>query len=189
VLWRHKAPVLDQFYTSACTGFAMANCLNTTYFAASRPQRRYLNHSNALDLYRGATRLDEFPGQWEPDDTGSSGVGVCKAGVQLRYLNSYRHAFGFDHFAAALQLSPLIVGTSWYETMFYPDADGFIKPLGDIVGGHEYMALGINHRDKVLTFVNSWGPGWGARGRFHMTFDNFTRLLADDGDATVPIGA
>jgi len=188
VLWRHKAPVLDQFYTSACTGFAMANCLNTAAFVASRPKRRYLDQEDALDLYSVATRLDEFPWIWPPDDEGSSGLGVAKAGVQIGYLSSYRHAFGFDHFAASLQLSPLIVGTAWHESMFSPDSDGFVRPDGDVVGGHEYMACGINHYNKVLTFVNSWGPGWGARGRFHMTFNSFASLLADDGDATVPIG-
>ena len=46
--------------------------------------------------------LDEFPGQWPTQDTGSSGLAVAKAGVTLGYLQGYDHGFGVDHTASAL---------------------------------------------------------------------------------------
>ena len=123
-----------------------------------------------------------------PTDTGSSGLAVCKAGVQMGYLASYGHAFGFSHFTAALQLSPVIVGTSWTDSMMTPDKNGFVRPKGAAVGGHEYLAIGVDYEHKKLTFLNSWGAGWGDNGRFHMSFAAFSKLLADQGDVTVPIG-
>lgn len=188
-MWTHRAPILDQFFTNGCTGFALSNCLNTTYFGTSRRHHRYLTHEDALDLYSKATELDEFPGSYPPNDTGSSSIGACKAGVRFGYLSGYRHTFGFTYFCSALQLSPMIVGTNWYSDMTYPDKRGFVYPTGDVVGGHEYTAVGVNYQTKTLHFVNSWGKDWGRNGRFKMRFDDFESLLAADGDATVPIGA
>lgn len=187
VLWAHNAPVLDQESFSACTGFALAQLLNTTRFAAARPRRRYLTAQNALDLYSAATAADEFEWQWPPDDLGSSGLGVCKAGVQLGYLTEYRHAFGLEHMLEALQTQPVIVGTAWYADMTWLPVDGHpARPTGENLGGHEYLCLGANLRAQTLTFLNSWGSAWGDRGRFRISFDDFTTLLADDGDVTVP---
>lgn len=188
VLWTHRAPVLDQGSLGSCTGNALAQCLNTTKFVESRPRRRYLDEQMARLLYSKATALDNFPGQWPTQDTGSSGLGVAKAGVQLGYLSGYDHAFGFDHFAATLALQPVIVGTNWYSGMFDPASTGFVTPTGQLVGGHEYLALGINQPGRYITFLNSWSDGWGLKGRFRMAFDDFAALLNEQGDVTVPIG-
>lgn len=188
VLWDHHAPVLDQGELGSCTGNALAQLLNTTKFTASRPKRKYLDERSAVDLYSVATGLDDIQGTYPPVDTGSSGLGVAKAGVRLGYLSAYQHAFGFDHFLSAIQLQPVIVGTNWHEAMFDTDADGFVKPVGALAGGHEYLALGVNMRGQYVTFLNSWGSGWGAHGRFRMRFDSFEVLLSEDGDVTVPIG-
>lgn len=192
VLWDHHAPVLDQGDLGGCTGFALAQCLNTAKFASSRPKRLgrryYLNDKYAQMMYARATQLDDIEGTWPPTDTGSSGLAVCKAGVQLGYLAAYQHAFGFVHFAQAITLQPVIVGTWWYDAMYYPDAYGFVKPVGENVGGHEYLALGINYADQYVTCLNSWSASWGDRGRFRLTFTDFAALLQDDGDVTVPIG-
>lgn len=188
VLWGHHGPVLDQGQIGACTGNALADCLNTDYFAASRPNG-YLTEGDALKLYALATQLDTVPGTYPPDDTGSTGLAVCKAGKQLGYLSSYRHAFGFDHFCAVLQTQPVIVGTNWTSDMFTPDSNGFVAPTGQVEGGHEYLALGIDYTAEMLTFLNSWGGSWGDRGRFYMRFTDFEQLLADQGDVCAPIGA
>lgn len=187
VLWGHHAPVLDQGQLGSCTGNATAQLINTDAFAHSR--KHYLAEADAVQIYELATRLDGIPGNtYPPTDGGSSGLGAAKAGKNLGYFTGYKHAFGFDHFAAALQLQPVIVGTSWYEDMFTPDKSGFVYPHGNVAGGHEYLALGIDYAKQTLTFLNSWGSGWADHGRFHMTFGTFRQLLADQGDVTAPVG-
>jgi hypothetical protein len=186
VLWSHTAPVLDQGELGSCTGNALAQCLNTTHFKASR--KRYLDEAAAKALYSKATTLDDVPGAYPPQDTGSSGLAVCKAGVQLGYLSGYQHAFGFDHFIGALQLSPVIVGTNWYQGMYDVDSMGFITPGGDIAGGHEYLILGVNITGQYVTMLNSWSKGWGRNGRARIRFNDFQRLLNEDGDVTIPLG-
>lgn len=187
VLWGHHAPVLDQGNISSCTGNATAQLINTDPFAHSR-KAGYLGEKDAQALYHEATILDGYPGTWPPEDSGSSGLAVAKAGVKAGYFTGYKHAFGFTHFCAALQLQPVIVGTSWHEGMFKPDSKGFVTPTGSVAGGHEYLALGISYETKTLTFLNSWSSGWGLGGRFLMSFTDFTKLLAERGDVTAPVG-
>lgn len=187
VLWGHHAPVLDQGELGSCTGNATAQLINTDYFAGSRPHG-YLTEADAVQLYELATHLDGIPNNtYPPTDGGSSGLGAAKAGKKLGYFTGYTHCFGFDHFAAALQLQPVIVGTAWYQGMFTPDRHYTVHPSGQVAGGHEYLALGIDYSTQTLTFLNSWGNSWGDDGRFHLSFDDFARLLADQGDATAPI--
>lgn len=189
VLWPHRAPILDQHDLGACTGNALAQVLNTSAFAKSRGGRGFLTEDDARRLYSVATTLDDQHGQWPPTDSGSSGLAVAKAGVELGYLTSYTHAFGFQHFAEAIVLQPVIVGTTWLDGMFSPDSRGYLHPTGNAAGGHEYAILGFNQRGRYVTILNSWGPGWGRNGRARITFDDFAALLADQGDVTVPIGA
>lgn len=188
VLWAHSAPVLDQGSLSSCTGNALAQCLNTAYFATSRPKRKYLDEQYARLLYAKATLLDEFPGTWPPNDSGSSSIGVCKAGVALQYLTGYTHSFGFDHFLGTIQTQPVIAGINWYSAMDDPDRDGFIRVGGDIAGGHEICVLGANLPGQYVTVLNSWSGTWGRNGRARISFADFTRLLNEEGDITAPIG-
>lgn len=189
VLWAHHAPVLDQGESSSCTGNATAQLLNTDFFAAARKSRGYLRESDALEIYQLATRLDGIANNTAPPhDDGSSGLGAAKAGKKLGYFTGYKHAFGFNHFCAALQTQPVIVGTDWYEGMFTPDKTGTVTIQGAVAGGHEYLALGISYETQTLTFLNSWGSSWADGGRFHMSFTTFSQLLANQGDATAPVG-
>jgi hypothetical protein len=139
-------------------------------------------------LYASPPDSTTFDGTYPPEDTGSSGFAVAKAGVALGYLSAYQHAFGFVHFAEAIQLQPVIIGSNWFEAMYEPDARGFVKPVGEIAGGHEFLALGINYVGQYVTCLNSWGPSFGINGSFRLTFADFTALLQQDGDVTVPIG-
>lgn len=185
--WRHYGRILDQGQVGSCTGNAMAQALNTHPLHVSRTP--YLTEGDADALYSLATSLDDVPGAWPPDDTGSSGLAVAKAAQEKGYITGYTHAFGLDHTLAALMNGPLIVGTNWTQNMFHPDAHGFVKPTGAVAGGHEYLLLGVNTDRGYATFLNSWGADWGLRGRFHMTLDDFGALLANGGDATQPVRA
>jgi hypothetical protein len=187
VLWGHHAPVLDQGDLGSCTGNATAQLINTDPFAAARP-KGYLVEADAVKIYELGTVLDGIPDNtYPPTDGGSSGIGVAKAGVKLHYFTGYKHAFGFNDFCAALQLQPVIVGTTWYNGMFKPTKAGVVTPGGEVAGGHEYLALGVDYHAQMITFLNSWSDTWGLGGRFLMTFKAFTALLADQGDVTAPV--
>lgn len=185
VLWEHTAPVLDQGQVGSCTGNALTQWLNTAFAQAKRPG--VLDESKAVELYARATRLDSLAGAYPPDDTGSSGLAVCKAGKQLGYLSAYHHAFGFDALVLALQHSPVIAGTVWTEAMMQPDEAGFIRPTGQVAGGHEYLIIGADIEHQFITMLNSWSAAWGENGRAYITFADYRALLADQGDVTVPV--
>lgn len=181
--WRHYGPVLDQGQVGSCTGNAAAQALNTKPFHVVGSA--CLKEPDAVALYTLATQLDSYPGSYPDQDTGSDGLSVAKAAQQKGYITGYQHSFGLDHLLSALQFGPSIVGTVWTNDMFYPDAEGFVKPTGGDAGGHEYLCSGVNMKYRFLRFLNSWSPLWGKHGHFFITFDDFSTLLGQGGDAVL----
>ncbi|AQT78317.1 hypothetical protein B1R94_02300 [Mycolicibacterium litorale] len=195
--WTTSAPVLDQGQVGSCTGNAMAQWLNTDYAHTSTARRDggYLDETKALELYTLATRLDGIPNNTYPGvDQGSSGNGVAKAARQLGFIRRYTWTFSMTGFLNALQTQPLIVGTAFYSSMEDPDRNGIVHASGSLEGGHEYLVLGVDYhpsfyKTAVIEWLNSWGDGWGLRGRAYTPIDEFARLLADRnmaGDVTAP---
>lgn len=185
--WPIDTPILDQGQVGSCTGNALAQWLNTRF--AKQGTDRVLTELHALKLYSAATRRDNIPGAYPPDDTGSSGLAVCKAGVSAGYLHGYKHVFGFKALLLALQHTPVIVGTDWYEGMFTPDKAGLLSVTGAIAGGHEYLVRGCDVERKRIIMTNSWSGSWGIHGSAYISFTDFERLLAASGDVTVPVRA
>lgn len=209
VLWPHSTPVLNQGQKSSCTGNAMAQLLNCDMFAPVRAAVKslpwgdttdhWLTEADALEFYSLATHYDGFgPSQYyPPTDDGASGLGVAKGAQQLGYIDTYQHCYTFTQLQAAIQTQPVIVGTSWTNLMFTADANGFVSvgPLNDstVVGGHEWLLLGIDYQKLCIVGLNSWGSDWGggpgiAPGMFRVSFSDFQSLLADEGDVVVPHG-
>jgi hypothetical protein len=181
VTHRHYGLILDQGQLGSCTGNAMAQALMT---APLHQKGRTLTEKDAVSIYSAATVIDGAPGQYPPDDTGSSGLAVAKVAKSRGLITGYTHAFGLDHALGALQLSPLLVGVNWHEAMFTPDAQGFVHPDGNVAGGHEFVCIGDT--GSHLVFLNSWGKSWGRNGRFFMTYADFGTLLNEQGDVVVP---
>lgn len=188
-LWAHTGAVLDQGQLGSCTGNAITQVLATgpLFEKGYKP-----TEDLALKIYELATTLDSVPGQYPPNDTGSSGLGVAKAARKLGLISSYRHAFGIAQAQATIQRTPFITGTSWHQGMFTPDHHGVIKPTGPVAGGHEYVCLGWDPQVDMWTFLQSWGH-WGigikgiaTTGLFRMHGTDYAALLADQGDITVP---
>jgi hypothetical protein len=173
----------DQGELGSCTGNALTGVLVTAPWKHSR-----LSERTAVELYELATTLDSTPGEYPPDDTGSSGLAVCKAAQQKGLISAYHHAFGIDHALDALVIAPVIIGIPWYSSFDEP-TDGILEISDDayVRGGHEVELLGIDVKNEFVEGVNSWGTGWGAKGRFTMSWDTLARLLAEDGDCTVPV--
>lgn len=178
VLHKRTRKPFDQGNVGACTGMAMTGLLDTEPFT-----HHYLSERTALKLYKLATTLDSDPGQYPPDDTGSSGLAVAKAAQQKGYISSYSHAFGLQHALEALVLAPVITGIDWYEGFDSPGPGGLLEIAGSVRGGHEVEILGIDVDARTVRGINSWGD-WGDHGRFTFAWDTWDQLLANNGDVT-----
>jgi C1A family cysteine protease len=183
VLWDHKIPVLDQGDLGSCTGNATVAALGSLPYW-STVQDRPLDEDQAIALYSAATRLDPFPGEYEPTDTGSSGLAVAKAAKVAGLISGYVHATSLDATVTALQSGPVITGVNWYEGFDRPDSAGRVTVRGQVRGGHEFCLLGVDVEKRELRAVNSWGEGYGQGGQFTIPFADFDRLLSEDGDVT-----
>lgn len=192
VTWTRRVPVFDQAATSSCTGNAAAGWLATD--DATRPgvthvAGRPVDEAYARDvLYHLATTLDEFPGQFPPEDGGSSGLGAAKALKSLGLAKSYTHAFTMRALQSALQHGPVLAGLPWYQSMFDVDNEGcvIVDPASGLAGGHELCLDELDVEQQRVGFPNSWGPGWGRNGRAAFRVPDLRTLLADSGDVTVP---
>lgn len=186
-------PVLDQGDIGACTGFATVACVGSSPFCNKIPMTNEFRpnldaqkgSALALEIYRRATLIDEFPGYYPEQDTGSSGLAVAKVAKSVNLISSYNHAFGFKAAMTALMKTPIIVGVNWYEGFDYPNANGLVKISGRPRGGHEFCLFGLDVKKQIVYARNSWGKNWGAGGNFSFSFSDMDRLLRENGDATV----
>lgn len=192
IKWDMTYEPLDQGQLGACTGFATVTCLMHAPYAPTVPGNIVLNNNEGITVYSAATRLDSYPGNYPPTDTGSDGLSAAKAAKKLGLIAGYLHITTAAALASALAIGPVIVGTDWYESMFTTDAAGNVHVLKStgVAGGHEYTLDEITG-DGRFGFTNSWGTSFGVNGRFFMQIPDFLGLLAAKGDAThfVPLGA
>lgn len=189
---RH-CPAFEQGELGSCTGNAMAGALMTEPLYVPG---RTLVEDDAVRLYAKATHLDQVPGAYPPDDTGSSGLAVAKAAKEEGLIVSYHHAFTLNAALAALSQGPVIVGTEWLEGFDEPrliedPSNGSILEAeifasGSSRGGHEYVLDRIDVGLRRVHFTNSWGVTWGKDGGAYMSFDLLAELLKNDGDVVVP---
>lgn len=170
---------LDQGREGACVGFAWV------HEAIARPVIRKATEQDALALYNLARKLDSFPGE---NHEGTSIIAGAKAARELGYLSEFRWAFNtLDALAGISRRGPAVLGVNWYEGMFQPDAQGFIRPTGRIIGGHAILATGVSVKNGTVTLHNSWGRDWGVRGRARMTWEDFDSLLQARGECCIPV--
>ena len=178
---RHGHPFNQGKKLGSCTGNAVAGLLMTEPFWR---EGRRLTERDAVRLYSRATHLDPYFGVWKPTDTGSSGLAAMKAAREHGYIESYGHAFGLDHALKTLVLTPVVTGVNWYEGFFDPDHQGRIQKKGRRKGGHEFLVVGIDVKEKTVRACNSWGPHWGDGGYFTLSWDLWDLLLQQNGDVT-----
>lgn len=198
-----NAPHVDQFFLSGCVGFSGTNMLNTT--AGIRSRRKfnavvpigkagssYLGNDDGIRSYHEATLRDPYPGQYPPDDEGSSAIGLMKWWMEVGVISSYAWTFTFGDFLTALSRQPVLCGTNWYDDMMTTGSDGLVNSVASGSGaGHEYLATEIVPSKRLLGYEQSWGqhpPGFGdGKGRFYMSYDLAEELIIhQQGDVAVP---
>jgi hypothetical protein len=139
-------------------------------------------------IYWEAQKIDEWPGGMypgaKPQYEGTSVLAGVKTLKAAGWCDSYRWAFGIDDLVIGLGYhGPAILGTAWYQGMMQTDKDGFVWPVGDVAGGHCYLAAQVNVKEGWIGCVQSWGKSWGLGGCFRITISTMQRLLAEDGEA------
>lgn len=182
-----QEPPWDQGQIGSCTANAALGCLVTN---PNRCQRD-IDENDAQALYREETRLDDsqISGHWEPDDTGSTGLWSMKALHRAGLIRSYHHAFRLSTVLHLLLDRPVSTGVTWYESMFEVDDDHTIQvDFGSpVAGGHQVCLVGLDVEREAVRVRNSWGTGWADGGYAWLQFEDYDRLLAEDGDAVVPV--
>ena len=185
--WERHIPVLDQGGTSSCTGNAMCGAVGTSpIYDALHYGHPALTETEALRIYSEAETIDG-DGPYPPNDNGSYGLSVAKAAQHDGLISGYRHAFSLTGLQSALQTGPVIVGVNWYTSMDDPDSRGLITVGGTVRGGHELEARQLDMAGGVIWLDNSWSDSWGQAGRCCIRFADFSRLMGEGGDVTVPL--
>lgn len=166
----------NQGTTSMCVGYGWHGLLRAAPIVQRKP--------SPIEIYQGAQRNDEWPGE---DYEGSSVRGGAKALQASGQIKAYGWAFDVATVLAWLAThGPVVIGTHWYKGMFTPDADGVVTPKGDLAGGHCYLAIGYDDKRGMILCQNSWGNAWGKKGRFYMRYADMDRLIKNDGEACTP---
>jgi hypothetical protein len=196
VVWERHTPTYDQGRLGSCTtntGIENLGCdpfwdsLGADFQAILTDAAR--GDEYAVDLYREVTRNDPFPGQYEPNDTGSDGLSVAKRVKARDLISGYTHATSFPAFLAAIKQGPVAVGTVWLSGMETPDAEGIVRVAGTEEGGHEWTVREVDAERELVWGDNHWTENWGRRGRFAVPFADFQRLLGMQGDVTAFVPA
>jgi len=178
--------ILDQGNVGSCTGNAGVGALGAEplYKGVANNTKYPLNQSGAQKLYSDAQVIDGN-GPYPPNDNGSYGLSIAKALQNAGLISGYQHTFSLNSALLALTTNPILVGINWYQGMFTPDPDGRVRITGALAGGHEIVARQIDVQNSRVWFDNSWGPTWGVKGRFYLTFADFGTLLSQQGDVIV----
>lgn len=186
ISWTRNGPVLDQGEVGSCTANAALGLMMTTPFSSGKT----FTEDDALAFYHQETVLDdsEIPGEYPPDDTGSSGLWAMKTLQQQGLISGYSHAFSLNAALTALQNGPIAVGSVWVDSMMDPGKDGTltVNKRSQVDGGHEYVVDGYDPTRDAVRMTNSWGTSWGINGQAWIKTVDFQWLLSQEGDVVQP---
>lgn len=168
--WNQNSFWGNQLNTAQCVGFSFC------HFITDGPiTQEFIYSIWPQKIYMEAQKLDPWSAVPHDGTTVRAGAQYLQ---KLGYIGAYRWAWDLETMVAAvLEFGPVVVGTMWYDGMFYPDADGFIQPTGPEAGGHAYLVNGVNVEQKKIRIKNSWGREWGVNGNAWITFDDFQKLI------------
>lgn len=180
--WPFRGTVLDQGQTGTCVGNGWEHFLHTA------PIQTKETESDAVAIYQAARTIDSE----DPNDlqSGSTVRAGAKALVGRTQLASYLWSWNMSETAKwVLTRGPVVLGTNWYDSMFDPDPQGLVKipRTATLAGGHCYLLRGVDTSRGIASCLNSWGPAWGLKGHFSISFSDLERLIHEDGEVCAAI--
>jgi hypothetical protein len=171
----------DQGYTPHCVAYSWTHWLAAGPITQKKSREGGTAPFDTTYLYNEAQKVDEWPGE---NYDGTSVRAGAKILQKEGYINGYLWAWDLQTTVQALLTAgPVVVGTWWYDGMFYPDDNGLIKISGNKAGGHAYLLDGVNINKQLIRIKNSWGRNWGKNGFAYISFDDMETLIFDQGES------
>ena len=153
-MWK-VGTTLDRGSEGACVGFAGTHFLNAAPIAAKHDARY------AFDLYEECKRNDQQPGEEYSGTTAEAlKIVLQKRDLvkQVLFANSFEVARKWT-----LNKGGVIYLMDWYEGMYVPNTQGYLRPTGKKAGRHCIFGPGQNAWGDTI-MQNSWGPDFGRNG-------------------------
>lgn len=179
--WNNRGIWLNQGNFPHCVGFSWTHWLKDGPVTFDQP----VDAAYASQLYRECQFVDQWAGE---NYDGTSVRAGAKILQDRGLISSYRWATTIDEVVhCLLHVGPMVVGTTWYASMFHPNSKGVIEIFGKAEGGHAYKLDGINTKSGLIRIKNSWGRGWGKNGHAYIHVNDFSRLLQEYGEACLAV--
>lgn len=176
----------------ACTGYGDVVFRGAT----DRSHDKYLLDQDCHAVYHENKTLDRMPGERYE---GSSANGACLAARARGWIEEFYWAKDATELALGMKRFrvPALMGSPWWSGMLRTDAMGFIRPVGDEVGGHFYVVCGVlcNPTSRVFVMRQTWGewgtyvPGFGRPGSeagfAYIEWDDMETIIAAGSDIAI----
>lgn len=179
--WWQNLLRLNQGAWDACVGFAHVQALN------SSPTPHNYDDAYAIEVYKKATYIDE----WPRDNWSTDGGTSVRAGAKEMQRRGHIPAYAFTRDVEQVALwilnkNPVIIGINWYWSMdeCNPENDYYLHVQGQRAGGHATVLDGARWNGDSRDYfrgLNSWGGWWGDDGRFKLKVQSLEKLLGENG--------
>jgi hypothetical protein len=171
-------PLLDQGVEGACVGHAMEGLLTAT-------PNVHIGDPDAFEIYHQAQARDPWK---DKEHSGTTVKAAAEYLHEIGLIEQYVWArTGHEIIRWISEHGPVVLGTMWFESMNEPNDLGFVKVIGEPVGGHAYLAYGYLAELDAVLCRNSWGPFYGIKGDFYIKFSDLEVLLRSYGEACAAI--
>lgn len=179
--WTSGAWKGDQGSFPHCVGYSWTHLL-----AVGPIVQRGAPPFDPVWIYKEAQKVDQWEGENYDGTSVRAGAKVLQA---AGLLESYLWAFDVPTFVKGLfQKGPIVLGTTWYDGMSYPEKKtNIIRTTGARRGGHAYLAVGGSTKTGMVRIMNSWGLDYGQNGFAWLPMEELEKLLKDHGEACMPV--